>query len=196
MKVAHILRSSYSFRARDCTAHCNEYVHQSIRYSGSVLSTCYIHFYPPPQPSMANKAFTPQHPNTNNQRQQISYSRSITITPRSLLNKQIPTPTNYYYTCTICWREFDRPCYTVGAESRIVCLDCWKWIFAISICWTCGEVVCRKSDAVSFGWCWWHWGCFSCLVCSVSSPSDTKSSATNVPGAIASSSLSRFSGQS
>ena len=74
----------------------------------------------------------------------------------------------YTYTCTLCWREFDKPCYTVGSEARIVCIDCWKWMFSMSVCWVCGEIVFRKTDAISFGWCWWHWSCFSCLICNVS----------------------------
>lgn len=72
------------------------------------------------------------------------------------------------YTCTLCWKFFEKPCYTVGSDSRIICVDCWKWLYDLSVCWTCGEVVFRKDDAVGFGWCWWHWGCFSCLICSVS----------------------------
>ncbi len=142
---------------------------------------------------MATDTLVSHRSNTNSLNQQNSNARStpFIVRPRSLLNQKIVTPPKYYYTCTICWREFDNPCYTVGAESRIVCLDCWKWMFAVSVCWSCGEIVYRKSDAISFGWCWWHWGCFSCLVCSVSHSSNTKPSTTNALGTIASPCISR-----
>src|SRR2546421_28950 len=58
------------------------------------------------------------------------------------------------YTCTLCWRNFGKPCYAVGSDSRIVCAECWRWMYDLSICWTCGEVVSRTEDAVRFGWCW------------------------------------------
>jgi DNA-directed RNA polymerase subunit RPC12/RpoP len=82
------------------------------------------------------------------------------------------------YICTLCWRTFEKPCHTVGSDSRIVC-------------WACGEVVFRKEDAVSFGWCWWHWGCFSCLVCSVRSSAHLGQSFVNVTGTSDTSFLSR-----
>ena len=47
------------------------------------------------------------------------------------------------------------------------CHTCWVWIHNLSICWTCGEIVSRHEERVSFGWCWWHWGCLSCLFCRV-----------------------------
>lgn len=62
-------------------------------------------------------------------------------------------PSNYTYRCTLCWNEKEPPSYKVGAESRIVCLDCWRWIHSVSICWKCNEVVYRKEDAIGFGWC-------------------------------------------
>lgn len=71
------------------------------------------------------------------------------------------------FICTVCWTEQESPPYAFGLEGRIVCANCWRWIHNISICWRCGEVVFRKTDAVSFGWCWWHWNCFSCLICAV-----------------------------
>lgn len=62
-------------------------------------------------------------------------------------------PPRYTYKCTLCWKEHEPPCYTIGSEPRIVCLDCWRWIHSVSICWKCNEVVYRKEDAISFGWC-------------------------------------------
>lgn len=73
------------------------------------------------------------------------------------------------FVCTVCWTQHEFPPYVFGHETRIVCLDCWRWIYAVSVCWHCGEVVFRRTDAVRFGWCWWHWACFSCLVCAVDS---------------------------
>lgn len=82
----------------------------------------------------------------------------------------IPVPAAqppFTYNCTICWRSFAPPCFTIGRSARVVCVECWRYVFSIGVCWTCGEIVFRRTDAISFGWCWWHWGCFSCLVCSV-----------------------------
>ena len=62
-------------------------------------------------------------------------------------------PPKYTYKCTLCWKEKEPPCYTIGTESRIVCMDCWRWVHSVSICWKCNEVVYRKEDAISFGWC-------------------------------------------
>lgn len=59
----------------------------------------------------------------------------------------------YTFTCTVCRTEHDPPPHTFGLESRIVCTDCWRWIHSLSVCWRCGEVVYRKTDTVSFGWC-------------------------------------------
>lgn len=62
-------------------------------------------------------------------------------------------PPTYTYKCTLCWKEKELPCYTIGPQARIVCLDCWRWIHSVSVCWKCNEVVYRKEDAISFGWC-------------------------------------------
>lgn len=96
-------------------------------------------------------------------------SQGIPISPISLSSQPVeippapqppeiaePTshhPPNYTYKCTLCWKENKPPCYTVGPTSRVVCLECWRWIYSVSICWKCNEVVFRKEDAVSFGWC-------------------------------------------
>lgn len=78
-----------------------------------------------------------------------------------------PQADPYLYACSLCRKEFPPPCYTIGFESRIVCLECWKWMYNVSICWACGEMVFSKTDSVRFGWCWWHWSCVSCIVCRV-----------------------------
>ena len=161
----------------------------SLRPSTDSLINAPCHLiYFTQQSNMANNIPVPYRLNTKSQNQQISNARfTCPIIPtRSLLDRRISTCPTYFYTCSVCWRDFDKPCYTVGAESRIVCLDCWKWMFAVSICWNCGEVVFRKSDAISFGWCWWHWSCFSCLVCSVSNNFKTEPSTTNAIGTITS----------
>jgi hypothetical protein len=51
---------------------------------------------------------------------------------------------------------------------RVFCEPCFKWIYDLSICWNCGEVVARGQERISFGWCWWHWSCLGCLICKVS----------------------------
>lgn len=55
----------------------------------------------------------------------------------------------------------------VEGSGRIFCRDCWIWIYDLSICWTCGEIVGRQEERIGFGWCWWHWGCLGCLICKV-----------------------------
>ena len=54
------------------------------------------------------------------------------------------------------------------SRSQAFCQSCWLRIYTLSLCWTCGEIVSRSEERVSFGWCWWHWGCFCCLLCRVS----------------------------
>ena len=95
------------------------------------------------------------------------------------------------YTCTLCWKTFEKPCHTVGSDSRIVCVDCWKWLYDLSVCWACGEVVFRKDDAVGFGWCWWHWGCFSCIVCSVRPSANLSPNFANIAGTFGPACISR-----
>ena len=96
-------------------------------------------------------------------------SQGIPISPISLRSQpvdippasqppEIAEPTSrhlpkYTYKCTLCWKDNKPPCYTVGPASRLICLECWRWIHSVSICWKCNEVVFRKEDAVSFGWC-------------------------------------------
>ena len=53
------------------------------------------------------------------------------------------------------------------SDGRIFCRACWVWIYDLSICWTCGEIVYRREERVGFGWCWWHWACLACLICRV-----------------------------
>ena len=86
-----------------------------------------------------------------------------------------------FYRCTLCYgtlpstgKIFTLPDTHIDADSRngecsgrIFCNECWVWIYDLSICWTCGEVVGRLEERVGFGWCWWHWGCMACLICKV-----------------------------
>lgn len=95
---------------------------------------------------------------------------SPSLIPTPLVSRRQSKSTRSDFRCTGCGRIFPSPCFSVGRRLRPVCRECWRWMWNVSICWSCGEVVYRKTDAVGFGWCWWHWGCFSCLVCSVSSP--------------------------
>lgn len=73
--------------------------------------------------------------------------------PPEMENPLSRHPPSYTYKCTLCWKENKPPCYTIGPESRIVCLDCWRWVHSVSVCWKCNEVIFRKEDAISFGWC-------------------------------------------
>ncbi len=93
---------------------------------------------------------------------------SPSLIPSPLTPRRLSTPSRDGFRCTGCGKAFASPCFTVGRRLRAVCRECWRWMWSVSICWSCGEVVFRKTDAIGFGWCWWHWGCFSCLVCSVS----------------------------
>ena len=84
------------------------------------------------------------------------------------------------YTCTLCRRpiESNQKPYFISERSgpstvslvgeHTLCEGCWTWAYNLAICWTCGEVVSRGEERVSFGWCWWHWGCLACLICRVS----------------------------
>ena len=86
-----------------------------------------------------------------------------------------------FYKCTLCFHPLpprSKPYTLPGTCSRlaamknegtgrIFCEQCWIWIYDLSICWTCGEVVGRSEERVGFGWCWWHWGCLGCLICKV-----------------------------
>jgi len=53
------------------------------------------------------------------------------------------------------------------SPSQAFCQSCWLRIYTLSLCWTCGEIVSRSEERVSFGWCWWHWGCVNCVFCRV-----------------------------
>jgi hypothetical protein len=101
--------------------------------------------------------------------QSSAYSKSSpSLLPSPLVPRRLNTPSRDGFTCTWCGNNSPLPCFTVGRGSRAVCKECWKWMWSVRICWSCGEIVFRKTDAIGFGWCWWHWSCFSCLVCSVS----------------------------
>lgn len=104
--------------------------------------------------------------------------------PRSLVFKPQPS-SPFNKTCALCLTSESsvfRPCVlfaTAGpaalaalsphlkGASNGFCERCWGWIYNLSICWTCGEVVVRGEERVGYGWCWWHWGCVGCLVCRV-----------------------------
>lgn len=93
---------------------------------------------------------------------------SPSLVPSPLVARRLSATPPSHFRCTGCGKTFLLPGFKVGKRPRVVCRECWRWMWNISICWSCGEVVFRKTDAVGFGWCWWHWSCFSCLVCSVS----------------------------
>lgn len=94
---------------------------------------------------------------------------SPSLVPSPLALQSPGAPPSYSFRCTGCTETSSSPFFAVGKRSRAVCRKCRRWLWNVSICWSCGDVVFQKTDAVGFGWCWWHWNCFSCLVCSVSS---------------------------
>jgi len=108
----------------------------------------------------------------------IVRSRSLGVRGRKQVKQN---GTEAFYKCTLCYgtllstgKIFTLPDTHVDADSRkgegsgrIFCKECWIWIYDLSICWTCGEIVGRLEERVGFGWCWWHWGCMGCLICKV-----------------------------
>jgi hypothetical protein len=104
--------------------------------------------YPKMQQSFPSSSTTPTPSLMNRSRRSRPRSqRSTSTTTRRTHSRK------HSYTCTLCWKRFSHPCYILGPGSRIVCRDCWKWTHDISVCWRCGEIVFRLTDAVSFGWC-------------------------------------------
>lgn len=97
-------------------------------------------------------------------RQSLLSCHSRIRTP--LISLRPTASSRYMFRCTRCLKAFPLPCFTVGNRLRAVCRDCRGWMWSLGICWSCGEVVSRKTDAIGFGLWWWHWGCLSCLVCS------------------------------
>lgn len=69
------------------------------------------------------------------------------------------------YICNYCHcATHDNP-VILGRSARLACDQCAAAIVKLSICWVCGEIICRGDDCVSFGWCFWHRACYSCLLC-------------------------------
>lgn len=93
-------------------------------------------------------------------------SSSLAITSSS--SRKTRASSRYNFRCSSCWETLPVPYIAVGNRPQAVCRDCWKRMWILNMCWSCGEVVSRKTDVVGFAWCCWHWGCFSCLVCRVS----------------------------
>lgn len=117
---------------------------------------------------------------------------SPSLIPCPLVPRSLSSTPPSHFRCNGCRRRFLLPGFIVGQKSRVVCRECWRWTWSVSICWSCGEVVFRKTDAVGFGWCWWHWSCFSCLVCSVSTLRSQKLTEFDRKVPIATSRLPRF----
>ncbi|EGX94544.1 hypothetical protein CCM_02815 [Cordyceps militaris CM01] len=69
------------------------------------------------------------------------------------------------FICNYC--HCSAPGYPIilGQSARLACDQCASAIVKLSICWVCGEMICRGDDCISFGWCFWHRACFSCLLC-------------------------------
>ena len=110
--------------------------------------------------------------------QKAVHSYSLGLRPK---NERSQEEREAFYTCTLCFyplppktKPYVLPSgnttsgsIATGGNQRIFCKDCWIWIYDLSICWTCGEIVGRMEERVGFGWCWWHWGCLGCLICKV-----------------------------
>ncbi|MCJ1248595.1 hypothetical protein MMC30_005813 [Trapelia coarctata] len=87
----------------------------------------------------------------------IVRSRSLGVRGGSRVKK---TRTEAFYKCTLCYgtlpstgKIFTLPDTHIDADSRkgegngrIFCKECWIWIYDLSICWTCGEVVGRLEE--------------------------------------------------
>ncbi|KJZ72953.1 hypothetical protein HIM_07716 [Hirsutella minnesotensis 3608] len=69
------------------------------------------------------------------------------------------------FTCTFCHRISDGPTRVIGRCARLACEPCHAILVDLSICWVCGEMVCRQDECVSLGWCFWHRACYGCLLC-------------------------------
>ncbi|MCJ1407748.1 hypothetical protein MMC19_001819 [Ptychographa xylographoides] len=96
-------------------------------------------------------------------------------------NQYIRDESQALYICSLCYHPLpvsskpyvlpdgDAPVDSLKSKGglRIFCKDCWVWVYNLSICWKCGEIVARMEERVGFGWCWWHWGCLGCLICKV-----------------------------
>ena len=75
-----------------------------------------------------------------------------------------------FYRCTLCLHFLDpreKPSIIPGEPGRIFCSSCYTWIYKVSLCWKCRELVGRGDERVGFGWCWWHWECMGCICCAV-----------------------------
>ena len=70
--------------------------------------------------------------------------------------------------CTFCWRTTYQT-KTVGQDARLACQNCWKLLWNLAVCWSCGDMIVRTEDeeVVSLEWCFWHRSCFGCLFCRV-----------------------------
>lgn len=68
-------------------------------------------------------------------------------------------------TCDYCHQPTHTPVIFLGLSSRPACSTCAVAIIKLSICWTCGEVICLGDESVGFGWCFWHRECYGCLFC-------------------------------
>jgi hypothetical protein len=121
----------------------------------------------PSQPPEHSSAILSSHPLAQYQLRQPSLS-SPSLIPSPVVSHRSSASLRNTFSCAGCGKSCSLPCFNVGKRSRAVCRECWRWMWSLKICWACGEVVFRKTDAVGFGWCWWHWSCLSCLVCSVS----------------------------
>lgn len=69
------------------------------------------------------------------------------------------------FSCNYCHCPSTGPPILLGRSARLACSQCASTIVKLSICWVCGEMICRGDDCVSFGWCFWHRTCYSCLLC-------------------------------
>ena len=110
--------------------------------------------------------------------QKVVRSYSLGIRPKDQRSQE---ERDAFYTCTLCFYPLPPKTHpyilpspsttssfvAIEGNQRVFCKDCWIWIYDLSICWTCGEIVGRMEERIGFGWCWWHWGCLGCLICKV-----------------------------
>ncbi|KAK3368234.1 hypothetical protein B0H63DRAFT_564974 [Podospora didyma] len=72
---------------------------------------------------------------------------------------------HHVFTCTFCWRLSAGQPRVLGRSARLACGPCYKALLDLAICWVCGEMVVRRDECVSLGWCFWHRACYGCLLC-------------------------------
>ncbi|OAR00824.1 hypothetical protein LLEC1_05873 [Akanthomyces lecanii] len=94
----------------------------------------------------------------------MSTTTATTVMPTAPLQTSAPEKDDEFI-CNYCHCAAHGYPVILGRSARLACDQCAAAIVKLSICWVCGEMICRGDDCVSFGWCFWHRACYSCLLC-------------------------------